>query len=178
MSTHPLSPAHLRHLVRRTRQSIGSRPLSPAEVSEVAEVLDGELAALFWSQPVIDQRHAFTCARAVRSRRPDDISLLQAALLHDVGKRHARLGVPGRILATGLALLRAPAPGRLGVYLDHPARGADDLAAAGARSLVVAYARHQDGDRPAEIPQDAWAILKAADDESHRLDGQSQYDGA
>ncbi|MBT8202464.1 MAG: hypothetical protein KJO87_04070 [Acidimicrobiia bacterium] len=177
MSAHPPSPAHVLHLVRRTLQSLRSRPLSPAEVSEVAGVLDGELAALFWSQPVIDQRHAYASARFVKSRRPGDDRLLQAALLHDIGKRHARLGVGGRILATVLALLRAPAPGRLGVYLDHPARGADDLAAAGADALVVAYARHQDDDRPAAIPEEAWAILKAADDEKHRLNGQSQYDG-
>ena len=140
-------------------------------------MLDGELAALFWAQPTVDQRHAFEAARFVKTRSAGGVTVLQAALLHDVGKRHARLGVAGRVLATVLALLRAPAGGRFRVYLDHPARGADDLAAAGADPLVVAYARYQDGDRPPEVPERAWAILKAADDEKHRLAGQFQYDG-
>lgn len=176
MTAHPPSPSHLRHLAGRALASLRSRPLSPREESEVAGLVDGELARLFWAQPAMDQRHALEAARTVFALRPGDTAAARAALMHDIGKRHSGLGVIGRTLATLFALLRVPAPGRLGTYLDHARLGADDLAAAGAEPMVVAYARHQDGDRPEAIPTAVWRVLKAADGESHRLDKAAQYD--
>ena len=179
MSNHPITGPHIRHLSRRMRGSLGARPLTPREETEVAALLpEYSLARLFWDQPVMDQRHALESARAVLAGRPGDRALARVALLHDVGKRHARLGVPGRVIATVLAMLRLPAPGRLGRYLDHARLGAEDLAGAEADPHVIAYARHQDGDRPVEFDADSWRALKAADDESHRLSPFSQYDGA
>jgi hypothetical protein len=175
MSDHPRTLAHARHLIRRARGSIRPRPLSPREEAEVAGLLNDHLAALFWEQPVMDQRHAIDAARFVLARRPGARDIARAALLHDVGKRRARLGFIGRVAATLLALLRLPAPGRFGIYLDHARLGADDLT--GADELTVAYARHQDGDRPATIPTDAWALLKEADGEKHRVSDEAQYDG-
>lgn len=177
MTAHSPSPAHLRHLAGRAIASFGARPLGPREESEVAGLVSGAVAQLFWAQPIIDQRHALEAARTVLEHRPGDTPAARAALLHDVGKRHARLGIVGRVLATVLALLRLPAPGRLGTYLDHARLGADDLAAAGAEEMSVAYARHQDGERPEVIPADVWAALKVADGESHRLRPPPQYDG-
>lgn len=167
----------MRHLVRRFVGSLRARPLSPREESEVAAlVVDEALAALFWEQPAMDQRHALESARAVLADRPGDRLVAQAALLHDIGKRHARLGVLGRVMATLAAMLRLPVPGRSARYLDHAALGAADLAAAGAPPLVVEYARHHDGRRPPAIAPDIWRILKAADGESHRLLPTGQYD--
>jgi hypothetical protein len=160
--------------MRRAIGSLRARPLSPREEAEVAGLLDGRWAALFWEQPVIDQRHAIDAARFVLARRPGDRDLAQAALLHDVGKRHAGLGVPGRVVATILAIVRIPAPGRFGVYLDHARRGAADLVTAD--ELTIAYALHQDGERPAAVPPDAWILLKEADGEKHRVGGETQYD--
>ncbi len=174
MSAHPLTPSHALHLVRRAVGSVRARPLTPREEAEVAGLLDDARAALFWEQPVMDQRHAIEAARFVLTRRPGDRELARAALLHDVGKRHAGLGVLGRVAATLLALLRIPAPGRFGIYLDHARLGAEDLA--GADELTVVYARHQDGDRPAAVPAQAWALLKEADGEKHRVAGKAQYD--
>ena len=161
--------------MRRALGSIRARPLTPRKEAEVAGLLDDRLAALFWEQPVMDQRHGIDAAHFVLARRPGARDIARAALLHDVGKRHARLGVLGRVAATVLALLRVPAPGRLGIYLDHARLGAEDLA--GADELVVAYARHQDEDRPAAIPADSWALLKEADGEKHRVSAEAQYDG-
>ena len=126
---------------------------------------------------MLAQRHGIDAARYVLARRPGDQAAARAALLHDVGKRRARLGVPGRVAATLLALARIPAPGRLGVYLDHAALGADDLAAAGAEALVVSYARHQDGDRPGEVPGTVWDLLRQSDGEKPRARDGAQYDG-
>ncbi|MBT8164273.1 MAG: hypothetical protein HKO63_05210 [Acidimicrobiia bacterium] len=174
MSDHPRTPAHALHLMRRARGSIRPRPLSPREEAEVAGLLDERLAGLFWEQPVMDQRHAIDAAHLVLARRPGARNIARAALLHDVGKRHARLGFFGRVAATTLALLRLPAPGRLRVYLDHARLGAEDLT--GADELIVGYARHQDGSRPDFIPAGTWALLKEADGEKHRLADEAQYD--
>ncbi len=174
MSSHPRTPAHAIHLIRRAIGSIRPRPLTPREEAEVAGLLDDRLAALFWEQPTMDQRHGIDAAHFVLGRRPGERDIARGALLHDVGKRHARLGFFGRVAATVLALLRLPAPGRLGVYLDHARLGAADLA--GADELTIAYARHQDGARPDAIPVDAWALLKEADGEKHRVAAEVQYD--
>jgi hypothetical protein len=177
MRPHPRSARHIGHLVARTVASARARPLSPREESEVAGLLDDTLAAFFWDQPVVDQRHAIDAAHTVLEHMPGNAAAARAALLHDVGKRHARLGIVGRIVATVLAMLHLPARGRLAVYLDHARLGADELAAAGAEELEVAYARHQDDERPDEISPAVWRVLKWADGESHRLSEGDQYDG-
>lgn len=178
MSDHPPTLAHGLHLVRRAVGSLRAAALSPREASEVAGLLDEPLAALFWEQPIADQRHGIDAAHYVLRARHGDRMAAAAALLHDVGKRRARLGFAGRVAATLLALVRLPAPGRLGIYLDHAAIGAADLEAAGADSLAVAYARHQDDPHPPQaVPLAVWAVLKEADGEKHRLARGSQYDG-
>ena len=174
MRAHPPTASHAKHLISRAIGSIRARPLTPREEAEVAGLLDDRWAAVFWEQPVMDQRHAIDAARFVLAAIPGERDLARAALLHDVGKRHARLGVLGRVAATVLALLHLPAPGRLGVYLNHARLGADDLRGAG--DLVEAYALHQDGARPDAVPVASWALLKAADGEKHRVGGEAQYD--
>ncbi len=178
MSSHPLTRAHAVHLMRRALSSVRARPLTPREEAEVAGLLEDRLAALFWEQPVMDQRHGIDAARFVLERRPGDRQLACAALLHDVGKRHSRLGIAGRVVATLFALVRIRAPGRYGVYLNHAHLGAEDLEAAGADELTIAYARHQDAPGRGMIPADSWALLKEADGEKHRLGAEAQYDGS
>lgn len=175
--SHPRTLTHVRHLSGRMLGSLRAAPLTPREEAEVAGLLPADLVALFWDQPVMDQRHGIDSARYLLARRPGDQTGARAALLHDVGKRRARLGVPGRVTATLLALVGIPAPGRLGAYLKHAAVGAGDLAAAGADPLVVAYARHQDGERPGEVPPPTWEILRQADGEKPRPSHSPQYDG-
>ncbi|HSQ37266.1 MAG TPA: hypothetical protein VLS92_05165 [Acidimicrobiia bacterium] len=153
----------LAHLARRFFGTLRRRPLRPAQQAEAAGLLHPEERKLFWGQGPADQRHALRCARAVLARAPGRFDLARAALLHDVGKGIVRLGVAGRVLATGLSLLRLPTPGRLGAYLEHGRSGADRLAAAGAEPLVVAYTRHHHDGRPAAVPAQDWELLAAAD---------------
>jgi len=151
-----------RHLIRRFFSSLQAGRPSPTEQLEVARTLTPPEAALFWAQPAMDQRHAIRVA----GRIPDgSMSLLRAALLHDVGKRHSRTGVLGRSVASALALFHLPVRGRWETYLDHGALGAADLNAAGSDPLVVAFAEHHHGRRPTEVPPDAWAILSEADND-------------
>ena len=178
MSGHSWHPRHLSHLGRRAWESSRAQPLGPREESEVAGLVDGALAELFWAQPVIDQRHALKAARHALAAAPGRRDLARALLLHDCGKRHSRIGVVGRSMATLTGLLRIPPPRRWAGYLDHARIGAVELAAAGAEQIVVAFALHQDGERPPGIDPDDWLILKRADGESHRGPAHCQYDGS
>ncbi|MBN2114792.1 MAG: hypothetical protein JW785_11785 [Acidimicrobiia bacterium] len=153
----------LPHLVRRFFGVLRAAPLGPADQTEAAVLLREAESGLFWGQPRADQRHGLECARAVLAACPGRRDLARAALLHDVGKRHAGLGPVGRALATTLGFLHLPAPGRAAAYLAHTSSGAADLAAAGAEPLVVAYARHHHTGRPGSITPEDWAALCRAD---------------
>lgn len=153
----------LPHLVRRFFGAVGAAPLSPIDQVEVAALLHEAERSLFWGQAPADQRHGLECARALLAACPGRRDLARAALLHDVGKRHARIGPWGRALATTMGFLRLPTRGRAAAYLDHASSGGEDLAAAGAEPLVVAYARHHHTGRPAAISAEDWDALCRAD---------------
>jgi hypothetical protein len=158
-----MKPGRPLHLVKRFMGSLGARRPSPEDQALIAGILGNGEARLFWAQPVIDQAHALDTARAVLDRgRPD---LAAAALLHDVGKRHASLGVVGRSIASALSLIRLPVRGRYARYLDHAEAGARDLARAGSAPLVVEFARSHHEDRPPSFDATDWALLVAADNE-------------
>lgn len=158
-----MSPGRPLHLARRFAGSLRARRPSPRDQEMIAGVLGPHEARLFWAQPVIDQAHGVETARRVVDRgRPD---LAAVALLHDVGKRHAALGVVGRSIASALALLRIPVRGRYAGYLDHAEAGARDLVAAGCPPVVVEFARSHHGERPPGFDAVAWGILVAADNE-------------
>jgi hypothetical protein len=107
-----------------------------------------------------DRRHSVAVARRI-DRGPETIA---AALLHDVGKVESGLGTFGRVLATIIGPGRAR--GRMAVYLRHDLIGAELLAAAGARPLVVTWAReHHLPPERWTVPPDIGAALKAADDD-------------
>ena len=155
-------PSRLVHLVKRFFGALTARPLTPDEVGAVESLLPTSEQEIFFAQPIIDQRHALTAARLVRSAS-DSADLARAALLHDVGKRRSGLGVMGRSVATALDLLRLPVRGRMAEYLHHGPIGAGDLEAAGSVGVAVSFARHHTGDRPPSISAADWQILQQAD---------------
>ena len=152
------------HLVRRFFGHLGAGPLTPQEQDIVADALPPELAALFYRQPVPDQRHAFDVALRVRAMLPTDGEAFAAALLHDVGKATASIGPVARSFATVLAALGLPMSSRWRTYRDHGRLGANALTAAGASDLAVAFARHHPGPVPDGIDASVWEALEAADD--------------
>jgi putative nucleotidyltransferase with HDIG domain len=154
---------HLRHLAKRFLEVARAQPLTPAEQAAVGRFLRLEEAGLFWGQPVPDQRHALAAARIAAGLRPSRSDIVRAALLHDVGKRHAPLGIMGRSLASALELLHLPARGRLTTYLDHGRLGAEDLRAAGSEDLVVLFACSHHQSRPDGIAPQDWDALAEAD---------------
>lgn len=151
---------HLLHLVRRFFSVASAAPLTQHERAWMDPFLDREdLRQLFDAQPVADQRHAFDGARAVAASFAGRADLVRAALLHDIGKRHARLGLIGRSLATVAAAMRIPVRGGMAAYTAHGSVGAQELASVGAEPLVVDFARYHHGKRPGSISKPDWDAL-------------------
>ena len=169
------------HLVLRFLGSLA--PIGPRRADAhwaEAHLLEGE-RRLWQRLAPADRRHGAAVARRALELLGGEASrpVLAAALLHDVGKLDARLGVYGRVVAT----LSGAAVGhdadairdwtrtrgftrRVGLYLQHPKLGGDMLALAGSDPLTVAWAREH------HLPPDDWSIpvqigsaLKAADDD-------------
>lgn len=158
-------------------------PVGPraADRAWVETVLRDEELTLFRRMRPSDRRHAVGVARRVEVALGEEASpeVLTAALLHDVGKIEARLGVYGRVAATlsGMAVSGDPdtikdwtrtsgITRRIGLYLQHPRLGGDLLAMVDSDPLVVAWAREH------HLPEDRWTVprgfgdaLKAADDD-------------
>ena len=139
------------------------------------------LAALFERVPRAYQAHGLRVARRLLAAGSADPLLLQAALLHDLGKWDPATGRRVRIpVRVATVLLRRVAPGRrvlaaLGRLesrvpawrtswvwqAHHPARGAAMLAAAGADPAVVALVRHHEVSAPAGLSPTQAARLRA-----------------
>jgi hypothetical protein len=140
-----------------------ARSLLESEQDAVRHWLSEAECSLFFAQAPADQRHGYSAGLTVVDSGSGDSGTVRAALLHDVGKRHARLGVIGRVLASVLILLHLPLPGRLGVYRDHGEIAAGELESIGAEQLVVDFARHHHRSRPSTIDVSTWDLLQKAD---------------
>lgn len=121
--------------------------------------LGSDLFDLFAMMNRQDQRHAIEVAQ--RFERDE---LVEAALLHDVGKSVVRLGAVGRSCATIAGALPVPLPTSWVLYLKHGEVGASMLEHSGAGPLTVAFARLHPGTPPAGISPEDWHALEMADD--------------
>jgi len=175
----PAAPPLVRHYVRRFFTSLSRRPPSTVDAAWAASVATPAEHALLARLSNQDRRHLIDSARQVQAALgPDaDPVWLRAALLHDVGKHHAGLGVIGRSFATvaayGLGHARVRAwsarsglAGRIGRYELHGEIGADELRAAGSPAPVAEWSalhHHRDRFAASAIPPDVLAVLDAAD---------------
>jgi hypothetical protein len=152
-----------RHLAARFLDVITSRPLDADERMLAMGWLRPEEHRPFFEQAAADQRHALTSAAFVASIEPGRTDLIRAALLHDLGKRHAGLGWWGRTVAALWHRLGGRPTLRQAMYADHARLGAEELAGLGAEPMVVAVALHHHSEPPAGFPEGDWQLLISAD---------------
>lgn len=130
-----------------------SARVTSAERARAADILGPELAPLFGGLPVNEQRHALDVLATLERMGEQDRVLLQAALLHDMGKAAARFSIVDRSLAVFMEAL-APAifarllnrlpdfRHRYEAYRQHAAIGAARLEQLGATDLAAVIAEH------------------------------------
>jgi hypothetical protein len=152
------------------------RPRYPPDRDEIlSDVLTPRQRAAFLSLPAYDQRHLIAVYRSLRADGETDSALLQAALLHDIGK--AALGGRVRLLDRVILVVlqrasprllewgsRLPAPRwRLGIVLarHHPRLGAEWAAELGCSPRICWLIAHHADDPPPDDP--ALRRLRAAD---------------
>lgn len=176
----------LGHLVLRFVTSLFALPPGAADEAWVAERLgDGEFA-LWAAQPRYDRRHTLRVARRVDrllAERDDRHDWVAAALLHDVGKIQADLGVVGRSVATVVGGVvgkqrmagwagwhdESRIRGRFGRYAAHGEIGGGMVRAAGGREAAARWAEvhhlvgGQDSVKPSDLPVEAVTALKLSD---------------
>jgi hypothetical protein len=172
------------HLTRRFVGALRPGGPAPADVAWVETILEPGELALWARMAAQDRRHSVGVARRVDAAlastgEAGDRRWLAAALLHDVGKLDAGLGVVGRVGATlaGAAAghewaevwsTRRGLTRRVGLYLRHPELGATRIRVAGGHEEAAVWAG-------AHHTRDAWAgtgfppvvvdALVAADDD-------------
>jgi hypothetical protein len=164
------------HLARRFFGSLVPRQLDDGDEAWVRLSLTPEELSVWQRLGRADRAESVAVGYAtVRELGPDaDPRWVAAALLHDVGKADARLGPVRRAAATVIAAAASHGRARswsnwVGIYVNHDERGADRLAAAGARPECVAWARvHHRPDlwRQTGIPPEICALLARADGET------------
>ena len=153
-----------RHLVLRFFGHYRARPLNPEEQRYVHDHLSAPCAELFWKQSVPDQRHAIIVAGRVEATFPGDAPMIEAALLHDIGKWRPNPGAIARSIATILALMRLPMTKRMWAYRDHGPRGAAELEQARCGELSVEFARLHPAPPPDGLDEHRWEVLMEADE--------------
>ena len=156
-------PGTWAHLAKRYREGMFSAPLRPVEKAWARGFLTDPERCAFDEQSTADQRHGYEAARIAEATLGADPSAVRAALLHDIGKRHARLGLAGRAVASVAIRLRLPLWERARMYRDHGPIGSEELSGWGAEPLVVEFARSHHGARPSGIEPVIWEALRKTD---------------
>ena len=171
--------APIGHLASRFFGSLWPAGPRAADAAWALDHLNEAERAVWARMSRVDRRHAAGVARRAAEALGEEASteVVAAALLHDCGKVESGLGTLSRVAATVAAAVagreqaegwsqRTGIPRRIGLYLRHPALGADLLTAAGSHPLTVAWAGEH------HLPEHRWTVtvpigraLKAADDD-------------
>ncbi len=166
------------HLTKRFFSSLW--PGGPRGGDEWAESFLTDAQVSLWRQMTgPDRRHAVAVAQRVERSLGHEATqpVMAAALLHDVGKIDAGLGVYGRVVATvsGAVAGRQAAHDwvrtggftrRVGLYINHPRYSGDLLGMADSDPFTEAWGREH------HLPEEEWTVdpeigrvLREADDD-------------
>jgi hypothetical protein len=171
------------HLAGRFVGALRPGGASPDDRRWVAGILNPGELGLWERQPGHDQRHTIEVARRLEQTldggpHAGDPRWLACALLHDIGKLAAGLGIPGRVVATLFAKAAGGPAGlgdweerrglrrRIALYLRHGEIGGDMVRMAGGREEVALWAtvHHQCSRLPPEaLPAPVVTALVEAD---------------
>jgi hypothetical protein len=141
-------------------RALGAR-YQPPDAGAARAVLSAPLYDLFRQMPPEDQRHGFAVLALLRQRGHTDGALLQAGLLHDVGKAEGGVGLHHRVARVLLRRSLPPVWRWLAgnptgwrrpywVVANHPERGALWIDARGGDPALVALVRWHERNPPAE----------------------------
>lgn len=170
------------HLARRFVRALWPGSPRVHDVEWVEGILEPGELALWRELPDHDRRYSIRVARHVEAglagtEYAGESRWLAVALLHDVGKLDAGLGVLGRSVATvvGATAGRARVDrwsaasgfrGRAARYLRHDERGAERIRTAGGRDEAARWAlahHHRDRWPASGVPVAIAEALEAAD---------------
>lgn len=141
-------------------RALGARR-SPPDPAPAAALLSPALFALFRRMPPEDRRHGLAVLALIRRRGEPPPALAAAALLHDLGKAEAGIGLRHRVARVLLRRSARPLWRWLAgwptgwhrpfwVMANHPERGAIWAETAGAPPDTVALIRHHERHAPAD----------------------------
>ena len=158
--------------VRQFALALGAQA-NGERVEDLSQFLGGHKQELFCRMPSMDQHHCLAVFGTLREAGHTDPSLLEAALLHDVGKTLGPVRIGHRVLAVlGKALFPAlwntldgqPCTWRypFSVHRRHAALGAELAEEAGCTSDVVWLVAHHEDERRDVEPGDHMGSLLAA----------------
>jgi len=154
----------------------------PVEEAALGLYLNPAQVRLFWSMPVWEQQHALKVWLTLQQAGHTEAALAQAALLHDVGKTKAHVGLAPRVVkvllqAVQSALLPRLAADKPGhwrypffILLHHAVYGAEMAAQADTDALALQLIRWHET-APGEsgldlVGQALLSALQAADNEN------------
>lgn len=171
----------VRYRLRQFWQELRAKSLSPGQSAEVQSILNSAEYELFCQFSPSDQQHSYRVMHMLQQNGYTQPELLQAALLHDIGKTRATLHVWDRSLVVlgqrfvpekaeewgNSAEIRGLRKGFI-VKAHHPEWGANMAADAGSSALTVALIhRHQDPlDQIVTEEDRLLQQLQSADDQS------------
>ncbi len=148
--------------VRQFFRAARAMPLTQQEIERLRAVLNDDALALYQTMPLGDQRHSLNIFDALIAQGYNARPLLQAALLHDVGKRN--IGLAHR---TGVILLDK-------ISLTALARVASDNAESWRHPFYVSLHHPQIGAELAArvgVEENALALIRAHQEKSHAFTG-------
>ena len=158
--------------VRQFALALGAQA-NGERVEDLPRFLDDHKKELFRRMPSMDQHHCLAVFGTLREAGHTDPSLLEAALLHDVGKTLGPVRIGHRVLAvlakSFFPVLWNKFDGQPGtwrypffVHRQHAALGAELTAEAGCNPDVVWLVAHHEDERRDVEPGDSRGSLLAA----------------